>query len=77
MLGRIATAQVKLQLDINFGDPVTPTPRPVKIPSLRDGLAPVRITGYPVETVLAEKIATAMDLGEANALVRDWADICS
>jgi len=77
MVARIATAQVKLQLDINFGDPVTPAPRPVEIPSLREGLEPVRITGYPVETVLAEKIATAIDLGEANTRVRDWADIYS
>jgi hypothetical protein len=77
MVARIATAQVKLQLDINFGDPVTPAPRPVQIPSLRESLDPVRITGYPVETVLAEKIATAIDLGEANTRVRDWADIYS
>ncbi|MGH2618502.1 MAG: nucleotidyl transferase AbiEii/AbiGii toxin family protein, partial [Thermomicrobiales bacterium] len=77
MPARIATAQVKLQLDINFGDPVTPGPRPVEIPSLRGGLEPVRIAGYPIETVLAEKLTTAIDLGEANTRVRDWADIYS
>jgi hypothetical protein len=32
---RIATAQVKLQLDVNFGDPVTPAPRTVDLPSYR------------------------------------------
>lgn len=31
--------------------------------------------GYPVETVLAEKIATAITLGPANTRVRDYADI--
>lgn len=77
MPARIATAQIKLQLDINFGDPVTPSPRPVEIPSLRDGLEPVRVTGYPVETILAEKLATAIALGEANTRVRDWADVYS
>jgi hypothetical protein len=77
MPAHIATAQVKLQLDINFGDPVTPDPRPVEIPSLREGLEPVRITGYPLETVLAEKLVTAIDLGEANTRVRDWADVYS
>lgn len=35
----------------------------------------MRVLGYPVETVLAEKIATAIALGPANTRVRDYADI--
>ena len=31
--------------------------------------------GYPIETVLAEKITTAIGLGPANTRVRDYADI--
>lgn len=38
-------------------------------------MEPVRILGYPVETVLAEKVATAITLGPANTRVRDYADI--
>lgn len=71
----IATARVKFRLDANFGDPVTPAPVSVRIPSLRPNLPPVRVLGYPVETVLAEKIATAIALGPANTRVRDYADI--
>lgn len=71
----IATATVKFRLDLNFGDPVTPAPGRVTIPSLRPGMEPVRVLGYPVETVLAEKIATAIALGPANSRVRDYADI--
>jgi hypothetical protein len=71
----IATACVKFRLDVNFGDPVTPAPVRVRIPSLRPGLLPVRVLGYPVGTVLAEKIATAIALGPANTRVRDYADI--
>jgi hypothetical protein len=71
----IATARVKFRLDANFGDPVTPSPVSVRIPSLRPDLPPVRVLGYPVETVLAEKIATAIALGPANTRVRDYADI--
>jgi hypothetical protein len=33
------------------------------------------VLGYPVETVLAEKLTTAIDLAEANTRVRDLADI--
>ena len=71
----IATAAVKFRLDVNFGDPITPPPGTVTLPSMRPGLEPVRVLGYPVETVLAEKIATAIALGPANTRVRDYADI--
>jgi hypothetical protein len=71
----ISTAAVKFRMDVNFGDPVTPAPDWVTLPSLREGMAPVRILGYPVETVLAEKLTTATDLGPVNTRVRDYADI--
>ncbi|HEU4568560.1 MAG TPA: nucleotidyl transferase AbiEii/AbiGii toxin family protein [Marmoricola sp.] len=72
---RIATAHVKLRIDVNFGDPVTPGPQIIELPALRSDQEPVRLLGYPIETLLAEKIATAMLLGEANTRVRDFADV--
>jgi len=72
---RISTAEVKLKLDINFGDPVTPEPRIIQLPSQRGGYPAVPVLGYPIETVLAEKICTAIALGEANTRVRDYADL--
>ncbi|MFJ9392342.1 nucleotidyl transferase AbiEii/AbiGii toxin family protein [Nocardioides sp. NPDC101246] len=71
----LGTAQLKLKLDINFGDPVTPEPSVIELPALRPDATPVRILGYPIATVLAEKISTAIDLGPASTRVRDWADI--
>jgi len=35
----------------------------------------VRVLGYPIETVLAEMIATAIELGPASTRVRDYADL--
>lgn len=75
MQARIATAQVKLSLDINFGDPIVPDPRMVTLPSLRPDTPPVQILGYPLESVLAEKLATAIELGQANTRMRDYIDI--
>jgi hypothetical protein len=72
---RISTAMVKLKLDVNVGDPVTPEPRQVALPSQRPGTPAVSVLGYPIETVLAEKASTAIALGEANTRVRDYADI--
>ncbi len=75
MDARIARATAKLQLDINFGDPVTPAPATIAYPALRDGDPPVMVLGYPLATVLAEKICTAIDLGAANSRLRDYADL--
>ena len=75
MDARIATAQLKLRLDINFGDPVTPEPRVIELPALRPGVTPIRVLGYPIETVIAEKLATAIELGPANTRVRDYVDV--
>ena len=71
----LATATVKLKLDVNVGDPVTPAPQWIDMPSQRPDFAAVRLLGYPVETVLAEKTSTAIALGEANTRVRDYADL--
>lgn len=71
----VATARVKLKLDINIGDPITPAPAFVELPSQLPGMPAVRILGYPIETVLAEKTSTAIALGEANTRVRDYADL--
>jgi hypothetical protein len=71
----ISTATVKFRMDVNFGDPITPAPGLVTLPPLRPAMEPVRVLGYPVETVLAEKISTAISLGPANTRVRDYADI--
>jgi hypothetical protein len=75
MACRVSTAEVKLKLDINFGDPITPGPQRIEFPSQRPGRAATVLFGYPIETVLAEKISTAVSLGEANTRVRDYVDL--
>ena len=52
MDARVATAVVRFRLDVNFGDPVTPAPRMIELPSLRPDTAAVRVLGYPIETML-------------------------
>lgn len=75
MDARLQTAVIKFRLDVNFGDPVTPEPRRIELPALRPDTAPIVILGYPIETVIAEKLVTAIDLGVASTRVRDWADL--
>ncbi|MBV9823758.1 MAG: nucleotidyl transferase AbiEii/AbiGii toxin family protein [Actinobacteria bacterium] len=71
----LASAIVKLRIDVNFGDPVIPAPQLLHLPALRPGGSHIAILGYPVETILAEKISTAVTLGPANTRVRDYADL--
>lgn len=75
MDARIATAAVKFRLDVNFGDPVTPAPQLIDLPTLRLESPSIRVLGYPVETVVAEKLTTAITLGPASTRLKDYADL--
>lgn len=62
-----------VHVDVNLGDAVWPDPGTVNIPRLLGGHIAVR--GYPLSTVLAEKIITAVERGSANTRWRDFLDI--
>ena len=55
--------------------PVTPAAESLTYPTLRPEHPPLRILGYPLATVLAEKLTTAITLGATNTRIRDYADI--
>ncbi|MGI8648203.1 MAG: nucleotidyl transferase AbiEii/AbiGii toxin family protein [Acidimicrobiales bacterium] len=70
----IAQAVTQLSLDISLGDPVTPGAVVTAYPqALADET--FSLYAYPIETVLAEKITTAIDLGAENTRERDYADV--
>jgi hypothetical protein len=68
----LATAKLKVQLDLSFGDPVEV--REIRYPTLLDDQY-IAMLGYPVELTLAEKIATMMSRGRANTRDRDFGDV--
>jgi len=74
MTASIARARLKLQLDVSFGDPVTPEPMLIEYPQQLGGEA-FRIFGYPLAAVIAEKLSTAIALGDLNTRDRDYADM--
>jgi hypothetical protein len=72
-LGR---ARLTIGIDVNFGDPIWPTPTEITLPRLvQIGQQPVHILGYPLPMVISEKTVTALQRGEANTRWRDFADI--
>ena len=73
-LAKLGTARVPLQIDIGFGDAVTPKPLRVQYPSLL-GLPTATMRAYPKETVVAEKFEAMVSLGIANSRMKDFYDI--
>ena len=74
MNATLSRARLKLQLDVSFGDPVTPAPAPIEYPQyLTDET--FTLYGYPIATVIAEKLSTAIALGDLNTRDRDYADL--
>jgi len=74
MSATLSRARLKLQLDVSFGDPVTPAPALIEYPlSLGEGT--FTLYGYPIATVIAEKLSTAIALGDLNTRDRDYADL--
>ncbi len=64
-----------IKLDLSFGDPVTPGPRPVEVRPILEGFEGGTILGYPMETLLAEKVETMLVRGLANTRAKDLFDL--
>ncbi|MCL4222466.1 MAG: nucleotidyl transferase AbiEii/AbiGii toxin family protein [Phycisphaerales bacterium] len=72
--GRLGNARVTMQIDVGFGDAVTPAPKQVAYPVLLDMPAP-RLRAYPPETVIAEKFEVMLKRGDANSRMKDFHDV--
>ena len=68
-------AQLSLQIDIGFGDVVTPAPETVSYSVLLDDLPAPKLRAYPKYTVVAEKFQALCALGMANSLMKDYFDL--
>jgi predicted nucleotidyltransferase component of viral defense system len=67
-------ARIPIQVDIGFGDIITPGPVEIDYPVLLDFPVP-HIRTYPVETVVAEKFNAMVALGIANSRLKDFYDL--
>ncbi len=71
---RLGTAVIPVQIDIGFGDVVTPGPSELEYPVLLDQPVP-KLNAYPRETVAAEKFEAMVALGLANSRMKDFYDL--
>lgn len=74
IVARLEAARIAINVDVGFGDKITPRPQRVEFPALLD-LPPPRIRAYPVETVVAEKVQAMVALGERNTRMKDFFDV--
>ena len=63
-----------MQVDVGFGDAITPNPVSVEFPPLLNFPAP-QLLSYPRETVVAEKFQAMVLLGMSNTRLKDFYDL--
>ncbi|MES2262669.1 MAG: nucleotidyl transferase AbiEii/AbiGii toxin family protein [Pseudomonadota bacterium] len=73
--GELAKARCKTQIDIGFGDAVTPEPLHAMYPVLLADLPAPALRTYPVYTVISEKVHAIALLGMANTRLKDYLDL--
>lgn len=71
---RLGAARLRVQVDVGFGDVVTPEPTWIDYPSLLD-LPQPRLRAYSRESVMAEKLHAMATLGSANSRMKDYFDL--
>ena len=70
----LGSARIPLQIDIGFADVLTPAAMDIRYPTLLSLPAPV-LRGYPLETIVAEKLQAMVFLGSVNSRMKDFYDL--
>lgn len=73
--GRLGNARCRVQVDVGFGDAVTPGPERLDYPTLLPEMTAPALCVYPRATVVAEKLEAMVDLGFANSRMKDFFDL--
>ena len=75
LLAMIESMRCSIQVDIGFGDAVTPSPEDIEYPTILGEFAAPRLQSYPRYTVVAEKLEALSKLGIANSRMKDYFDL--
>jgi hypothetical protein len=69
------TIVTPLSIDVSTGDVITPSPVQYEFGGIFDNELRIRLWGYNIETVMAEKLETVLSRGIFNTRPRDYYDI--
>ena len=75
LTGTLARARCPTQVDVGFGDAVTPAPVEAIYPVLLGDMPAPRLRTYPACTVVAEKLHAIAVLGMTNSRLKDYLDL--
>lgn len=75
LVAHLGSARCTAQIDVGYGDAVTPAPEEAVCPVLLDDLPAPRLRVYPRATVMAEKLEAIISLGMANSRMKDYFDL--
>jgi predicted nucleotidyltransferase component of viral defense system len=73
--GALDGARCAIQVDVGYGDAVTPAADCVLFPVVLQDMPPPALRAYPVYTVVAEKYQAMVSLGIANTRMKDYFDL--
>jgi predicted nucleotidyltransferase component of viral defense system len=72
--GSLGNARISMQFDVGFGDKVVPRARKIRYPTILEMPSPA-LTGYSMESTIAEKFEAMVKLGALNSRMKDFFDI--
>lgn len=75
LIGLLDGARCHVQVDVGFGDAVTPGPEVVDYPVMLPDMPAPKLRAYPRYTVVAEKLEALVWLGIANSRMKDYFDL--
>jgi hypothetical protein len=75
LTGTIDGARCPVQIDVGYGDAVTPAPESAHYPVMFDDMPAPTLRVYPRYTVVAEKLEAIISLGMANSRMKDYFDL--
>lgn len=74
LTARLGNARIPVQIDVAFGDVITPKATIIEYPTLLNMPSP-HIRSYPKEAVVSEKLQAMVALGMPNSRMKDFYDI--
>lgn len=75
LVGRLGKSRTTVQLDVGYGDAVTPGLEEADYPTLLDDQPAPRLRVYPRASVVAEKREAIVSLGMASSRLKDYFDL--
>jgi hypothetical protein len=75
VLGKIDGAKCIVQVDVGYGDAVTPAPEVAIYPVMFEEFPAPELRVYPKYTVIAEKFEAIVSLGMVNSRMKDYFDL--